>query len=70
MNVCIIYSNTTDGQEKMERNMKQCRETYGCRWGIKLSPYYPIRGSEERCYKDRRHARTHTRITQSCKDRS
>ena len=38
-------------KRRRERTMEECIETPGCSWGIKLSPYYPIRGKSNRCYK-------------------
>ena len=52
-NYCM-YKEPKGPGDKQERNETDCKDQEGCSWGIKLSPYYPIRGTKARCHKTKR----------------
>jgi hypothetical protein len=49
-NYCM-YKEPKGPGGKQERDESDCKDQEGCSWGIKLSPYYPIRGTKARCHK-------------------
>ena len=51
-NECMyVRFNAPGFRNRRERTQDECIRKPGCSWGIKLSPYHPIRGKSNRCYK-------------------